>query len=404
MKTLQRSVLVFLFLFFLFHILEKLISSIFNPFILWTGDYVFNIDYFFEKKGYGSGDNTYSYLYLFVSFILSIFGTLIYLTLFKNRNINKFFLYYFLLSLRLYLIFYMLIYGLGKVVSLQFPPISNYRLLQTYGESSPMGLAWTFMQYSPYYSAFSGFVEVIGALLLLNRKTITLGAFILTGVLSNIVMMNFCYDIPVKISSSYYLLASLIILFSDYKSLLKFISIEREMDMIKIPSNFSRQHQYIFSLVFKSLFLFLVLSVFSTIYFSSKSSNKNTSILSGLYKIKYHIINSDTLYKPNDEKLCWKNIVIEDNRAAVRYINDSTDYFHIKIDTIKRKISFERMNLKDKKNKNIYYYEIKSPQSLLLYNNIYRDSSIIYLQKQNRSDFKLINRGFNWINEKPFNK
>ena len=47
--------------------------------------------------------------------------------------------------------------------------------------------------------------EVLGALLLLFRRTTALGAAVLAVVLVNVVMMNFCYDVPVKINGVHYL-------------------------------------------------------------------------------------------------------------------------------------------------------------------------------------------------------
>jgi hypothetical protein len=39
------------------------------------------------------------------------------------------------------------------------------RLLKPYGESSPMGLLWTFMGYSTGYNLFTGGAEALGGLL-----------------------------------------------------------------------------------------------------------------------------------------------------------------------------------------------------------------------------------------------
>ena len=51
------------------------------------------------------------------------------------------------------------------------------------------------------YIIFSGLAEVTGATLLLFRRTATLGAMTSAAVLLNVVMLNFCYDVPVKLYS-----------------------------------------------------------------------------------------------------------------------------------------------------------------------------------------------------------
>ncbi|MFM1882053.1 MAG: hypothetical protein RJA05_462 [Planctomycetota bacterium] len=71
-------------------------------------------------------------------------------------------------------------------------------LLQQYGDSSPMGLMWTFMRASPAYVMFAGWMETIGGLLLLFRRTQLLGAMLVAGVMANVFVLNMCYDVPVE--------------------------------------------------------------------------------------------------------------------------------------------------------------------------------------------------------------
>ncbi|HEX4462920.1 MAG TPA: hypothetical protein VIA18_33330 [Polyangia bacterium] len=92
----------------------------------------------------------------------------------------------------------MLGYGLSKVFCLQFWRPTPTDLIQTFAGSSPFALMWRFTGYSSPYQFFGGVLEVSGALLLLWRRTTTLGAIIIVGVMTNVVMLNFCYQIPVK--------------------------------------------------------------------------------------------------------------------------------------------------------------------------------------------------------------
>ena len=64
-----------------------------------------------------------------------------------------------------------------------------------------MGLLWTFMGASESYTIFSGISEMAGGLLVTARRTTLLGALVCIGVLGNIVMLNFSYDVPVKLLS-----------------------------------------------------------------------------------------------------------------------------------------------------------------------------------------------------------
>jgi uncharacterized membrane protein YphA (DoxX/SURF4 family) len=112
-------------------------------------------------------------------------------------------------------------YGINKVFGLQFPEPGMQRLLQDYGDSSPMGLMWTFMGASQPYTMFAGWMETIGGLLLCFRRTQLVGALWTAGVMANVFVLNMCYDIPVKLYSLHLLLLALVIAAPDMQRLLR---------------------------------------------------------------------------------------------------------------------------------------------------------------------------------------
>jgi uncharacterized membrane protein YphA (DoxX/SURF4 family) len=129
-------------------------------------------------------------------------------------------------ALRVYLRFMlagvMLGYGIAKVFCLQFPVPSHVTLLRAYGESPPADLLWTFMGASPGYQVFGGLTEVLGATLLVFRRTVTLGALLLVGVLTNVVALNLFYDVGVKIYSLTLLATAVFLVLPETPRLLRF--------------------------------------------------------------------------------------------------------------------------------------------------------------------------------------
>lgn len=138
----------------------------------------------------GSGDTTYDYLVVAFTFLLSLIGCTSWSILDRHRQHYPRLQYWLTALVRYYLAFTMLNYGMVKVIKLQFPFPGIHRLLEPYGESSPMGLAWTFMGYSRGYNYFAGFAEVLSGLLLLNRRTTTFGALVACTVSANIMAMT----------------------------------------------------------------------------------------------------------------------------------------------------------------------------------------------------------------------
>jgi len=150
----------------------------------------------------GSGDTLLEWLTALAKVLVALFGTVLWSAVQRKPTSHHKLADVLQLVLRVVLINMMFSYGISKVFAGQFPAPSDYRLAQTFGEASPMGLMWTFMGASRPYQIFAGLAECLGALLLLSRRTTLLGALWLIGVLGNVVLLNFFYDVPVKLFSS----------------------------------------------------------------------------------------------------------------------------------------------------------------------------------------------------------
>jgi hypothetical protein len=130
----------------------------------------------------GSGDRTFDYLLVACLLLIALVITVIW-TVLDRKRLGYPTLYRWLnLYVRFSLGTTMIGYGAFKVISSQFVAPSLERLMQSYGDSSRMGLLWTFMGASEPYTMFVGFAEMIAGILLFPRKTSTLGALMSVGV------------------------------------------------------------------------------------------------------------------------------------------------------------------------------------------------------------------------------
>src|SRR5205085_8277300 len=102
-------------------------------------------------------------------------------------------------------------------IQFTYPNLSA--LLRPIGMRSPAGLFWTFMGASPAYVIFSGVAELIAAMLLIFKRTKVLGTAVAVGVLSNVVALNYSYDLGVKLFSSHLLLMAVFLLAPHLRTL-----------------------------------------------------------------------------------------------------------------------------------------------------------------------------------------
>lgn len=196
--------------------------------VTWTAQNIFKIESELVPPN-GSGDTTYNYIQVFAVFVIAL-GVAFLWSLVDHRRTDHRYLKDLLHSyLRYVLAMWMLSYGMAKVAwdMNQFPTLSEMQLDKTWGDSSPMNVVWSFMGASRAYTVFAGLGELAGGLLLLFRHTRTLGALIVLGVMTNVMMLNYCYDVPVKLFSTHLVLMAVFLLLPDLGRLMALLVCNR---------------------------------------------------------------------------------------------------------------------------------------------------------------------------------
>jgi hypothetical protein len=106
-------------------------------------------------------------------------------------------------------------YAVAKLLPLQFQSPGAFVLEQRVGDLTPMSLLWTFMGYSRPYAFFGGMMELAVVLLLCFRRTATLGALVCMAVMTNVALMNYSYDVPVKLYATMIVLSAAVLVSYD---------------------------------------------------------------------------------------------------------------------------------------------------------------------------------------------
>ncbi len=119
--------------------------------------------------------------------------------------------------LRYFVALNLFVYGFSKLYKWQFMLPEPNILYTRVGEMHRDILYWTSMGTSRSYSMFMGLIEIVPAILLLFRRTTLIGAFITVLVMTNVVAVNFGFDITVKLHSMMLLIMSLVILIPGRK-------------------------------------------------------------------------------------------------------------------------------------------------------------------------------------------
>ncbi|MGC1291120.1 MAG: hypothetical protein WA855_07555, partial [Candidatus Acidiferrales bacterium] len=195
--------------------------------VVWLAAHVFRVGHSIITVETGSGDRIYDWIVLAVILALAILGTAIWSVLDRKRKSYARLYTWFRVFVRLSLAATMLTYGAAKVIPLQMPfPYLN-RLLEPYGNFSPMGVLWSSIGASQAYEIFAGAAEMLGGVLLFLPRTTTLGALICLADATQVFMLNMTYDVPVKLLSLHLILISLFLLAPDVKRLANLFFLNR---------------------------------------------------------------------------------------------------------------------------------------------------------------------------------
>lgn len=416
----QKAAFRFCFIFFLFYIffnpngvipftdaLADFYIQPFHKFIPWLAKYVLHMAKPITIFTNGSGDTTYDYLIMLLITVCSAIGTIIWSVTGRNTQHYNKLLYWLTVVVRYYAAITMITYGSVKVVKLQFPSPSLGRLLEPFGNASPMGLAWTYMGYSQGFNYFTGMAELVCGLLLFFRKTTTLGAVFLLVVAGNIMAINYCFDVPVKLLATMLVAMGIFLLVRDAPRLINFFFLNKDA----LPSNLS-PHRFItrwknitLIAIKYVLIAFVVLGdLIGAVQASSQYGDKaKKPPLYGIYDVKSFVRNQDTIAPLTTDTTRWSKLIINyAGNARIKLMNDSIKNYNFIPDTAKHNIKV--YTDADTLHKYTLRYTLTKQGQLSINGKLKNDSLDIKFSRFDTKNFLLIRRGFHWVNEFPLNR
>ena len=247
---------------------------------------------------------------------------------------------------------------------------------------------------------------MICGLLLFFRKTTLVGALFTLIVMGNVMVVNFCYDVPVKLFSSVLEIMALY-LAAPYLKKMYQAFIQHK------PTHINNYYQPAFTKRWQAIGIKVlkVLIIADALFSGVKGSidmgkqygdNAPKPPLYGIYNTELVIRNNDTIPPLTTDTSRWKQIIIQTNKyARIKMMNDTMFNYTFTVDTVLNKIGTYVTT--DNSNAASFSY-IKDGDYLLLNGKVGNDSVFIKLKRFDEKNFRLMSRGFHWINEYPYNR
>ena len=373
----------------------------------WVGKHILHLEKDITTFTGGSGDTTYDWVRALCTLVLAALVALVWSLIDRRRPNYERLDVWLRVAVRFSVLATMVVYGAAKAIPTQMPSPTLDRLLQPYGDSSPMGLLWTFLGASKPYQIFTGITELLGGLLLMSRRTTSLGALVTAGVMGNVFMMNMSYDVPVKLLSFHVVLLSVYLLWPDAKRLANVFVLNRAAEPAKLPQLFVRTKWHRGALALRAVvtIAFVANAFYGTQQVRYRFGDLSPrSPLMGIWDVEEFAVEGKMLPPLTTDTLRWKRLVFERPQFMTVYaMNDARLRYGQELKMEEKSLTLTKPN--DKEWKAMLTVAQPEPELLQLEGTFEGKTVKARLRKMDHvKRFLLINRGFHWISEFPFNR
>lgn len=390
---LKKIAFRWLFAYLMLYLIQLPPDWLWNRLVPWTGE-LLGVDATWRLNG--SGDTTFHYVQFLCFVMMALAAALVWSLAAYKRNYDHRLYLGLRVLVRLSLGGLLIMYGAAKVIPSQFPPLALHRLVQPFGDASPMGLLWTFMGASAPYTIFSGAVEMLAGMLLFFPRTTTLGALVSIAVMSHVVVLNFCYDVPVKLLSLHLLALAIFLAAPDARRLLNLFVLNRAVDPASAETVLRRPAFLRAAFVLKILLLAAV--TVSSLYYSHSSLQAMSvkSPLYGIWEVEEYALDGEARPPVVPDNVRWRRLMIgrSEQFAFLERMDGKRRGYDLNLDPAARKLFLDTE----------FAYSTPASETLRLDGSHYGRALSVTMRRVDESEFRLINRGFHWISESPYNR
>jgi hypothetical protein len=373
---------------------------------LWTAAHVFHVTQPPIYQSTGSGDKTFDWVFTFCLLVFSILATAIWSILDRKRQNYQALHKWFWFAMRFCLASQMLEYGMAKVIPQQMPYPSLGRLLEPFGNLSPMGVLWASIGASPAYEIFAGSAELIGGLLLVFPRTAILGALVCLADMTQVFMLNMTYDVPVKLLSFHLLLLSLFVLAPRLQRLVTCLFLNRAVEACAPLHLFRSSWANRIALAAQVIFAMALIGLSLNSHIErwhTYGGGAPKSPLYGIWNVDQLSIDGQVHPPLVTDLERWRRVIFSaQTRMGYQRMDDSFVGYPAAINVKDGTLVLTKDG--DKNWKASFTFQRPAQDRLTLDGVMDGHKLHMQLELFDRNKFLLVQTGFHWIQDRPFNR
>jgi hypothetical protein len=374
--------------------------------VFWIVAHIFHVGHPLVWNGSGSGDKTFDWVLAFCVFAIAAMATIIWSILDRTRlnyvTLHK----WFRLFIRFALGSEMIVYGMAKVVPLQMPFPYLTRLLEPFGNFSRMGVLWSSIGASHSYEIYAGSAEVFCGIMLLIPGLTLLGASASLIVSSYIFVLNMTYDVPVKLFSFHLILMSLVLLLPDFPRLTKLYFLNRAVGPSTQPKLFGTRRANVIAVACQIVLgaWILGMNIHGSLQgWKEFGGGRTKSALYGIWNVDQMSVDGQIRSPLLNDYGRWRRVIFDlPTSMSFQRMDDTMSSYGAAIDVSQNTLSLTKGS--DKTWKANFHFQRPAPDQLIVDGEMDGKKLHMQLQLFDRNKFLLVNRGYHWIQEYPFNR
>jgi uncharacterized membrane protein YphA (DoxX/SURF4 family) len=374
--------------------------------VFWVAAHIFRAPLPLVYSGSGSGDKTFDWVLTFCVLILAIAATGLWSVLDRKRANYTALYKWFRLFIRFALASEMILYGMSKAIPLQMPFPNLTRLLEPFGNFSPMGVLWYSVGASPAYEIFAGCAEILAGILLIVPRTTTLGALICLVDMIQVFMLNMTYDVPVKLFSFHLILMAMFLIAPEFSGLADFFLRNRAAGPSSEPDLFSTRRANRIALA--AQILFGACLVGANAYsgwgaWHTFGGGRPRSPLYGIWDVDQMSIDGQIRSPLLTDYDRWRRAIFDfPTTVSFQRMDNSVAGYGATFNVNDKTIALTKNGDKNWK-ANFRFHQV-APNRMILDGTMGGHGVHMELQQVEVNKFMLVSRGFHWIQEYPFNR
>jgi uncharacterized membrane protein YphA (DoxX/SURF4 family) len=346
-----------------------------------------------------SGDKVFDWVFVACVLVIAVIGAASWSVLDRRRREYRTLNHWLRVFLRFALAGQMFVYGLVKVFPMQMPFPSLMRLLERFGDFSPMGVLWSSVGASPAYERFAGSAELFAGILLIIPLTSKLGALICLIDMIEVFVLNMTYDVPVKLLSFHLIVISAFLLLPERVRLMQFCLLDRPVEPSRIDKVFTTPRANRISTAVQIALGLLLLTV--QLHGIAKGWKENAATpkteLFGIWNIDQMTINGQVHPPLLTDAARYRRIIFDSpQRSALQRMDDTLVYFGSGFDPKTKKLTLTK--------RGEFTVFRNGKDELVMDGKLDTRAVHMQLSRIDPSQFMLISRGFHWVQEFPFNR